>query len=60
MDSKTERQDRIENQLEQGHSIAEAVGRVRAEEAGYTPRPSHGVDKPSTVGFDRPGSKRAA
>jgi hypothetical protein len=54
----SDRQDRLERLLEQGYSQAEAVGRQRAEEAGYTPLPAHGVDKPGTVGHKRPGPKR--
>ena len=56
---KTERQQRLEALVEKGYSLAEAHGRVRAEEAGYTAPPTHGVDKPSTVGHNRPGPKSA-
>jgi len=37
---KTERQQRLEMLVEKGYSLAEAPGRVRAEEAGY-----QGVDR---------------
>jgi hypothetical protein len=48
------RQDRIQQLLEKGYSQAEAQGRIRAAEAGVTPPPAHGVDKPSTHGHKRP------
>ena len=41
------------------YSQAEAQGRIRAEEAGFTPLPARGVDKPSTHGHKRPGPKAA-
>jgi hypothetical protein len=55
----SERQNRVEELLEQGYSGAEAEGQARAEEANLTPLPAHGVDKPGTVGLDRPGPKAA-
>lgn len=57
----SDRQDRIEQLQEQGYSAAEAQGRVRAEEAGVTPLPAHGVDdhEPGTIGLGRPGPKAA-
>jgi hypothetical protein len=57
--STSERQDRIQELVEQGYTQGEAEGHARAEEANVTPLPTHGVDRPSTVGLDRPGPKAA-
>jgi hypothetical protein len=54
-----EREKQVEALLEEGYSQAEAQGRIRAEEAGMTPICAHGVDKPGTNGYDRPGPKAA-
>jgi hypothetical protein len=58
MNGKSDRQDRIENLVEQGYAQAEAEGVARAEQAGYQPFPSPRDDNPGTIGFDRPGAKR--
>jgi hypothetical protein len=55
----SERQDRVEELGEQGYSQAEAEGQARADEANVTPLPAHGVDRPGTIGLDRPGPKAA-
>ena len=44
----TPRQQRFADLVKQGYPLAAAVGTAAAEEAGYTPPPPHGVDKPST------------
>jgi hypothetical protein len=44
----TPRQQRVTELVEQGIPLAAAVGRAAAEQAGYTPLPAHGVDKPGT------------
>jgi hypothetical protein len=57
----TERQDRLEQLVEEGYTPGEAAGRVRAEEAGYEPLKSAVADEAATIG--RPtwkGPKRAA
>jgi len=55
----SERQNHAEALLDKGYSQAEAQGRIRVEEAGFTPLPARGVDKPSTHGHKRPGPKAA-
>jgi hypothetical protein len=45
----SERQRRVEEMIEQGHSRAHAVGVSWAEQQpGYVPPPEHGVNQPST------------
>jgi len=39
------RQARVAELVEEGHTLASAVGTTAAEEAGYTPPPAHGVDE---------------
>jgi hypothetical protein len=54
MTDQSERQARLEELVGQGYSQGEAEGRIRAEDAGFQPLPSHGVDDtPGTIGFDR-------
>jgi hypothetical protein len=54
MNGKSERQERVVELVEQGFSQGEAEGQARAEQAGQGGHPAHGVDKPATVGYDRP------
>lgn len=43
------RQDRVTELVEQGHTLATAVGVAASEELGYTPLPQHGVDDPGVA-----------
>ena len=46
----SERQARVERLVEEGHSLAHAVGTAWGEQdAGFTAPPEHGVDKPGTT-----------
>jgi hypothetical protein len=54
----TERQQKIDAEVERGLTQAEAVGRQAAREAGSEPLDGHGYDEPRTVGHDRPGPSR--
>jgi len=50
VDSNSERQERAEQLVEQGHSRAHAAGVAWAEQTpGFTPPPEHGVDEPGVI-----------
>ena len=53
MSAESERQKRIESEVEKGYSVGEAVGRERAREAGYDPPPGI-LDKSGTRNDERP------